>query len=979
MSTIESTVTRLLVATKQLLESLTQWAKGDASEHDVSDVYVVLGNEFNIACRAFMSADVDVSDLGDVPQALRVILERALSEDASQQNLEKYLPSIREIIVNLLRQLKTKQTIVRSRQQQQQPQQTFPPGPQQASNPHPRYNAYNSKPSPTGPPHAFRNNPPQQAPASQQRSISHSIPQAPQQVTYPARAESLNRPSPKTIATNHRNTHIIQSPINGKAPSAVPLPSQRSPTEDPTASSAAEARAATERSLTQNSDGQSSFGPSSKKESAFAALQKSEALERRASRRFSAYQFAKLANGNQNGLPDIPPLPTSDAVDSARNSVALPTKATHLSSAAEYTSSTTVVDDHEKSRATTATYKPSSESLRSASARSLVSNPIPEEHEPLKEPSSNPLDRPTIIVDEIEEGDISGVSQTETILESTKPISIFLQLGKRTKKYRIDDPASLTIQSLRLHFIEIFAYTASSADRFPDIYILDPSTNVRYELDDSCLGDIKEGTLLALNVDEENDIKKYFDEGLTKIAKSVAELNQRVIENVSVMSQMKDEHAKHAASMSAVMAAAASTEVKKTKTNEISRDAELSRSVSPQLTTSKLQNRDGDAFKQLEGLRKDVAVIHQVSKSSITAAKEQLAFILEKTNQLEDVSNLGDGGSSRAYMEACHKKLSSESDELLTMVDDVQDVIEDMRRDVAQRGVRHSERHVKSVAKELSLAVKSFERMEKYLAAERPSWKKIWENELDTICEEQQFFKLQEELVEDLRDDLQKAQETFSLVEACSLEQQKGGGKRRPTPPTFFPSPVDGIVHAKDAVLSEVSALQPNHEARVEAIERAEKMREREKKMIGGDDDFELELKEFVTENKLKKSGGVEEAERRRVVREKKAQEEARKNEADIREMRRLEREQKRKEKQAAGTAAQTIAPPTKTDSAISSTSSSTESGLADNTTTGFSSPDLADMPSNDKSDSWGVTQEAAHPEDEAEDQTRDHKEDLDE
>lgn len=61
MSTIESTVTRLLVATKQLLESLTQWARGDATEQDVSDVYVNLGNEFNVACRAFLSAGVEVA------------------------------------------------------------------------------------------------------------------------------------------------------------------------------------------------------------------------------------------------------------------------------------------------------------------------------------------------------------------------------------------------------------------------------------------------------------------------------------------------------------------------------------------------------------------------------------------------------------------------------------------------------------------------------------------------------------------------------------------------------------------------------------------------------------------------------------------------------------------------------------------------------------------------------------------------------
>lgn len=61
MYTIESTVTRLLVATKQLLESLTQWARREASEQDVSDIYVTLGNEFNIACRAFLSSNVEVA------------------------------------------------------------------------------------------------------------------------------------------------------------------------------------------------------------------------------------------------------------------------------------------------------------------------------------------------------------------------------------------------------------------------------------------------------------------------------------------------------------------------------------------------------------------------------------------------------------------------------------------------------------------------------------------------------------------------------------------------------------------------------------------------------------------------------------------------------------------------------------------------------------------------------------------------------
>ena len=102
-------MTHLLVATKQLLETLTQWSRGNAQEEEVSDVYVRLGYEFNLACRAFNSIGVDTTDLGPVPDLLRTILEDTLSQPASPQALDNYLPRIRDIIINLLQGLKKKQ------------------------------------------------------------------------------------------------------------------------------------------------------------------------------------------------------------------------------------------------------------------------------------------------------------------------------------------------------------------------------------------------------------------------------------------------------------------------------------------------------------------------------------------------------------------------------------------------------------------------------------------------------------------------------------------------------------------------------------------------------------------------------------------------------------------------------------------------------------------------------------------------------
>ncbi|KTW26735.1 hypothetical protein T552_02739 [Pneumocystis carinii B80] len=114
-SRVESSITKILLATKQLLEVLNSWSHGNAEERDVSDVYVRLGNEFNLAISAFSNAKIDTFDLATIPEDLRVILESMLAEEASPEALEHYLPRIRSIIINLLQGLKNKQAEYRSR------------------------------------------------------------------------------------------------------------------------------------------------------------------------------------------------------------------------------------------------------------------------------------------------------------------------------------------------------------------------------------------------------------------------------------------------------------------------------------------------------------------------------------------------------------------------------------------------------------------------------------------------------------------------------------------------------------------------------------------------------------------------------------------------------------------------------------------------------------------------------------------------
>jgi len=58
---VDTTVTRLLVSIKALLESLTLWSSRQIDEETVSDAYVRLGNDFNNVVAAFAVYQIDTS------------------------------------------------------------------------------------------------------------------------------------------------------------------------------------------------------------------------------------------------------------------------------------------------------------------------------------------------------------------------------------------------------------------------------------------------------------------------------------------------------------------------------------------------------------------------------------------------------------------------------------------------------------------------------------------------------------------------------------------------------------------------------------------------------------------------------------------------------------------------------------------------------------------------------------------------------
>ena len=185
---------------------------------------------------------------------------------------------------------------------------------------------------------------------------------------------------------------------------------------------------------------------------------------------------------------------------------------------------------------------------------------------------------------------------------------------------------------------------------------------------------------------------------------------------------------------------------------------------------------------------------------------------------------------------------------------------------MASRGARPDKKKLETVAEELKVAEQDLTKMEGFIKTEKPQWKKIWEAKLEKVCEEQQFLSLQEDLMSDLREDLKRATDTFNLIDLCCREQEKHAIKPRINPiiPIMKPGTLNMV---RNQVLQDVEAINPNHEDRVDAIERAEKLWKMEKS-IKYRDDFEEELETFVGNSGLKKSGGVAEIERVRRMKD---------------------------------------------------------------------------------------------------------------
>ncbi|GAP83676.1 putative actin interacting protein 3 [Rosellinia necatrix] len=860
LSQIEKSVTHLLVATKQLLETLTQWSRGAATDTQVSDVYVRLGYEFNMACRAFTAINVDTSDLGNVPESLRHILEATLSQEASTESLEKYLPRIRDIIINLLHGLKRKQQKLRQRQ---------------------------SKEKDGG------------SPEDNNGIASRTMSTSTVGSNGTGLTTLLNEGLENGYGTTAQRDSNGRASGSGTAPFGIETSPSRRFQRDQSQTSLASEMSSLSSNTMQNipvlppypGDETIPTGPSKgsididsfpppppppkSQQSALAALQKGKDLERRASRRYSAYQISKHLGAPTNGVPMLPtqntPAPNRGRAEVRESMRAVQgreamrhSRNTSSRSNTMFDSSPVRVPSHISEESSVADFPPPREASTAHSPvekyrpSATISGPL---QDGLAINGLNPSDEVKPKVDLSRElkqrpETPSNKELRELAQEQSPPLdkdlTLFLQYKSKVKKIVLPEGyTELSIGRLQLAFIEKFSWnTALNGADLPEIYIQDPVSGVRHELED--LSDIKDRTVLALNIEPLDEVKRHIDEGLGTLKKTMEEVRQNVTDQAAALQQVSDRQLETAKEM-ARMATAPPV-------------VEGARASGPD-TGGKLSPGQ---LRELQNLRRDLAVLRQTYSNFQTDIQSSMSSLRNKAANVKVAAvkaalpNAG-GNSGYVYVVEGRKQLNSDSDRLVTKVDDLQDLVEDLRKDVVNRGVRPLPRQLEGVSKDIQVLTKELKKMEDYMKREKPVWTKIWEKELEEVCQGRDELKLMEDLMVDLKDDLEKATETFTLVEQATKEQMK---ENTPAARQFsrglqnLGNSSDQTA-AKEGVLGEVRALQPNHQDRLEAIERAEKLRQKELESRK-DNPMKKELANFVEEGKLRKSGGFEEVERAR-------------------------------------------------------------------------------------------------------------------
>ncbi|KAJ9120524.1 hypothetical protein QFC24_005197 [Naganishia onofrii] len=624
------------------------------------------------------------------------------------------------------------------------------------------------------------------------------------------------------------------------------------------------------------------------------ALQNSEALGRRASKRFSQYQYKQLLPGHHKG-------PSSSALRHHR-----------MGSVAETTTDLTALEDSVGGGVVPVPgqQSPVRPARRTVSRTNTNANaetdaevpPVPAipqemlkklEHERAESGDdaarmevseervmqipriiAPDLDSPTdTIIQHSPVSEVQGrtteavppvtTSTSGSVADPSNPdtFRVFLQYGRETKKVSLDRREVTSIGDLQGLFMNKFEYAPDGMEMFPDVYIKDPLTGIAYHLED--MDDVKPDVLLSLNIDQLDQVKQHFDNTISGLLHEIKELKHNVSQNRR-LSAFKPDHSTLSPSVHPADRPSARSPA---KVHVVSRPsspvpAVVSLPVHSHPVLTGAPNLHGQ-LDDVQSLRRDLGGMRQQYVDFVNQSKTAFQTIRDQTQTMREITMTKLSGS-RSLLNEGKSALEKDSSEVVRAVEEVSDAIDNVKDDIVRRQILPRPNQMEVMKKNLEEAKAHVEKLKQQVSLVAPAWKSTWNEELSTVLEEQRLLKYHESLATDLEGDITQATGIFATLQQYMAQRQQGGGGvgvgvRRP-----FRAPTRETEPTVPNLLLEIRTQESDPNRRLRAIEEQQKAREREK-AAKQDDEFSTELTGFVAGRKLKKTGGTEEAERLRM------------------------------------------------------------------------------------------------------------------
>ncbi|CAJ0632718.1 5405_t:CDS:2 [Entrophospora sp. SA101] len=235
-------------------------------------------------------------------------------------------------------------------------------------------------------------------------------------------------------------------------------------------------------------------------------------------------------------------------------------------------------------------------------------------------------------------------------------------------------------------------------DDFPNIYIKDPNVGIMYELED--LNEVTDNSVLALNVEALEQIKKHIDQNIGELTKEIREIKKSFSENTkllrhnSIIANNTPPSPRPSESHFTQLAKKVLENVKKQKDSDDKKVTEEH--------VLKVAKEIKDQYDEVQNLRRDLGVMRQVYTEFQENSKKTFETLLARTENFKKVALTKNISSARTFIEAGKAKVDSKTRALLTKVDDLQDLIDNLKLDVVQRRSKPKDTIIQHVKNEPS-------------------------------------------------------------------------------------------------------------------------------------------------------------------------------------------------------------------------------------------------------------------------------------